>query len=385
MEKKKCIFHVPNYIDTSGKSGSQVRPIKMREALENIGYDVEIISGYGIERKKKIEKIKQRVKAGVKYEFLYSESSTMPTLLTEKKHLPKYPNLDFDFFKFCKKNAIPIGLFYRDVFWKFEQYRNAVPWYYKIVTYPFYKYDLFKYNQLVDILYLPSKEIARYVPECKKIKQKVLLPGASYNQDNVNKRIKYYQKREMSTINIFYVGGVSGIYDILDFVKIVRDYSYVKLTICCKKEMWETERERYKPFLTDRITIVHKSGEELIPYYHEADICACYFDVEKHKYMKIATPIKLFEYISYLTPIISTKGGCAGDFVQQYNIGWSIPYREEAIRELLEYLHNEPNEIILKQKNIFACLEKNTWEDRALQLEKDLRRIKNERTVIKEN
>ncbi len=33
---------------------------------------------------KKIKKIKSNIKEGIKYDFLYSESSTEPTLLTEK-------------------------------------------------------------------------------------------------------------------------------------------------------------------------------------------------------------------------------------------------------------------------------------------------------------
>lgn len=52
--------------------------------------------------KKKIKKIKSNIKEGIKYDFLYSESSTEPTLLTEKNHIPLYPFLDFGFLKYCK-------------------------------------------------------------------------------------------------------------------------------------------------------------------------------------------------------------------------------------------------------------------------------------------
>lgn len=51
--KKRCIFHIPNAIDPEGKSGSQVRPIKIKNALENIGYQVDVMDG-GCRRKKKI-------------------------------------------------------------------------------------------------------------------------------------------------------------------------------------------------------------------------------------------------------------------------------------------------------------------------------------------
>ena len=111
MKEKRCIFHIPNYIDKTSKSGSSVRPQMMIKAFEEIGYHVDYVMGYGKERKSQIEKIKRNIRNGVKYEFLYAENSTTPTLLTEKNHIPKYPFLDFGFFKFCKKYGIKIGLF----------------------------------------------------------------------------------------------------------------------------------------------------------------------------------------------------------------------------------------------------------------------------------
>ena len=57
---KRCIFHVPNHINPDGKSGSQVRPIKMLNAFINRGYEVDVIEGYGKERKEAIKRIKKR-------------------------------------------------------------------------------------------------------------------------------------------------------------------------------------------------------------------------------------------------------------------------------------------------------------------------------------
>ena len=36
MDEKRCIFHIPNYIDPRGQSGSNVRPLKMLNALQKI-------------------------------------------------------------------------------------------------------------------------------------------------------------------------------------------------------------------------------------------------------------------------------------------------------------------------------------------------------------
>ena len=127
---KNMIFHIPMQIDPKMQSGSQVRPHNMIQAFKNIGYNVDVVMGYVKNRKKQIAKIKENINNGVKYDFLYSESSTMPTTLTEKNHLPIAPFLDFDFFKFCKQYGIKIGLFYRDIHWKFEQYKKQTPFFF---------------------------------------------------------------------------------------------------------------------------------------------------------------------------------------------------------------------------------------------------------------
>ena len=175
---KRCIFHIPNYIDLKRKSASNIRPFKMIKAFQDIGYQVDCVMGYGKERKKSIKEIKKNIKNGVKYDFLYSESSTMPTLLTEKNHLPTYPFLDFNFFRFCKKHNIKIGLFYRDIYWKFDLYEKEVKNRLKSKSaILLYKYDLHKYRKLLDVLYVPSKQFIKYLPNKNNVKYKInLLP-----------------------------------------------------------------------------------------------------------------------------------------------------------------------------------------------------------------
>ena len=139
--------------------------------------------------------------------------------------------------------------------------------------------------------------------------------------------------------------------------------------------------------MTDRIKVIHSSGKELAKYYLEADICSCYFDIANHEYMKLATPIKLLEYISYVTPVIATKGSCAGDFVEKYDIGWSIPYNMESLDDLLERLIINKGEILEKQHNVINCLKDNTWEKRVMKVQKDLikEKINNEAAATKQN
>lgn len=368
---RRCIFHIPNKLIEKGKTGSQVRPREMRRALEKIGYEVDVIQGTAKERKKAIKDIKEEILKGAHYDFLYSESSTMPTLLTEKHHIPTYPFLDFGFFKFCRKHDIPIGLFYRDIYWKFDIYTKSVPLYQRIFSIPMYKYDLKMYNRLLDVLYLPSLRMLAYLPECRSLCVKTLPPGAVYSKTiKEDKHNHYLKRRKNDKIRLFYVGGVSGQYDIEMLMKIVCQRKDIEIIVCCKQNEWESEKERYRGYLTDNVKIVHVIGEGLEKYYLWADVCCCYF--EAFEYRKMAVPVKLFEYIGHVTPVIATEGTEAGQMVQQSDIGWTIPYSEEDFARLLDNIASNPEEIFEKHRNMVDCLEQNTWEKRALQVRDDL-------------
>jgi len=131
----------------------------MLQAFRDIGYEVDVISGHAAQRKTAINTIKHKIQTGQIYDFVYSESTTMPTLLTEPHHLPLHPIVDFGFFSFCQKNNIPIGLFYRDVYWVFSEYSRSLPFYKAMLAKLFYLYDLVKYNKLINKIYLPSLDL----------------------------------------------------------------------------------------------------------------------------------------------------------------------------------------------------------------------------------
>ncbi|QEK17154.1 glycosyltransferase [[Clostridium] hylemonae] len=343
----------------------------MMAAFDRIGYDVDVVMGYGKERKASINAIKKKINKGIKYDFLYSESSTMPTLLTEKNHLPLYPFLDFGFFKFCKKHNIKIALFYRDIHWKFGQYKAKVPLYQRMVTIPMYRYDLFQYQKYLDIIYLPTLNMGKYVNGLGNVsKVDTLPPGA--DKRIVDDKSENYNTSD-STINIFYVGGVLGIYNFEKLLKIAKQKSYVRLKLCCRENEWNMAKHKYSDYLTERVDIVHKHGKELEQYYAWADLCSCYF--EPSLYMEMAVPIKLLEYVSFQVPIIATKGTAAGNFVEKYGCGFSIPYDEGKLENVLETIHEDKRLLLNKYKQIKDCINENTWESRAQKVAGDLTSI----------
>ena len=177
---KRCIFHYPHPIADKPGIGSALRPNQMCAAFESLGYQVDKVCGYGAQRKQAIRKIRKNIRAGVKYDFVYSESVNSPTLLTEEDHIPRYPFLDFAFLGFCRKNGIPVGLFYRDMHWKFPVYREHLSRWKQMITLPLFRYDLWMYRKNVDIVYVPSDRLGQLVPH-RRIKP--LPPGGQERPD----------------------------------------------------------------------------------------------------------------------------------------------------------------------------------------------------------
>lgn len=363
---KKMIYHIPYFVDKNRHSGSHIRPFKMLKAFQNIGYDVDIVMGYGESRKNSIKKIKNNIDNGIEYEFCYSESSTMPTLLTEKNHLPKYPFLDFGFFKFLKANNIKIGLFYRDCYWLFEEGTKGISGFKKNISKFFYKYDLRKYERLLDIFYLPTLLMKDYIPMKFNGKYLSLPPGIdSDNQEDILE-----PDYSSNIVKLFYVGGIGPMYNMDILFETVSQMENVRLVVCCRENEWNNEKPRLEKYLNDNIEIIHKSGSEFKEDIESSHIALAYF--EQSEYRKFAMSVKLFEYLSYNKPVLSVTETAVGQFVDQYKIGWNIPYDKNELNEFLTSLVNDKSKIKAKADNIKNALSENTWEARARQVAKDL-------------
>lgn len=359
---KNIIFHCPFPLDYNAKSASGIRPVKMLKAFESLGYNVDLVVGYSDERCLAIKNIKQKIKGGFKYSFIYSESSTMPTALTDSHHLPLNPFLDFNFFKFLKKNNIKIGLFYRDIHWKFDHYGIGLPWYKKQLALFFYYFDLREYNKLVDVFYLPSLQMGKYINYVNPVKFQALPPAHDLT--------KYWDFTPVAdVINLLYVGGIGENYKLHYLFEAMNLIPNINLTICTRKDDWERNKDKYL-FIPENIKIVHQSGDALDELYKESHIALLF--VEPKDYWSFAVPFKLFEYIGRNKPIICCKNTWTGDFVETRNIGWSIDYSVQSFVELLSNLHLHPSNIIYSAKKVGEIKQKESWISRAEQVVQDL-------------
>ncbi len=362
--KKKIIFHIPNYIDEKKTSGSQIRPMKMLNAFINVGYEVDTVMGYGQERKKSIKLIKYKIKQGVKYDFAYSESSTMPTLLTEKHHFPTKPFLDFGFFQFLKNHQIGIGLFYRDIHWRFKQYEK-VSFHKRAISILFYHYDICQYNHLLNILFLPSSNMAKSIPNLE-LQQKIysLPPGCQIKSSpDSNDKKQLTRKFINRKFKLLYVGGIlPPLYDLRPMIQMIKNTHSASLTLVCRQQEWLQFKNDYKINELNNIDIIHACGHELDPIYAAADIFVIVW--RYNPYLDFAMPVKLFEALGYGLPIITSAGSAVARFVKENDVGWIVSNSDE-LSQLISYLQNNLDELMARKKRVKQIRHKHTWSARA--------------------
>ncbi|GAA5229536.1 glycosyltransferase [Arthrobacter cryoconiti] len=357
----RMIYHVPYPLTPHAKTGSGLRPMRMLEAFRDIGYDVELVSGESRERRVLIKALKKRIAAGESFDFLYSESHTMPTALTDADHLPRHPFMDVAFLRFARRNGIKVGLFYRDVYWRFPEYKERLNPVVHTATRALYHLDLVAYKAAVDTLYMPSLGMGKFVPHVPVSRHKALPPGGD---------IVDAPSTEREGVHLLYVGGLGGYYSMHGCVQAVAASKNAWLTICTREDEWERNAHEYRSLMNDRIQVVHKNGTELVPYYEQADICMLF--IEPSIYRSFAAPIKFAEYIGFGKPVIVNTGTNVAQFVGAHDNGWAVPFKPAGLTALLDDLAGHREKIAAITNKVLQLREDNTWTTRARQVASDL-------------
>lgn len=366
---KRCIVYCPYEILEQGDGARMLRPRKMIQAFRDIGYDVFVIHGYSKSRRKLIAECKKMVLNGTKFEFMYIENSTEPTLLTDPHHLPTHPFLDYGFYQFAKRHGIPMGLFYSDIFWKFDTYGRELPKWKRFFALKCYELDLKMLPKYLKKFYLPDKMMNTYlkVPYLAE-RSEELPPGCE--QTEVKNREPGPVDFSERPLQLFYVGGLGGVYQIGELISAVAGEPDVVLTVCCRKAEWDKESATLSKLLANNISIIHKKGKELEPYFAEADLCSLMF--LPGSYMSFAKPFKAYEYLANEIPVLSSKGTAIGEFVERSNIGWNINYSAEEIRKVVCAIKEDPGLLQEKRDNCKTVKQSQLWTVRARQVEEGL-------------
>ena len=358
---KHIILHHPLPINPEGTSGSSVRPYKMLTAFERVGYTVELVAGYASDRLKAIRRIERDIQRGRQFLFCYAESATTPSILTEKHHIPLHPTLDFRFFAKIREKGIPLGLYYRDVYWRFPYTQQNLARWKSLILNIAYRYEWKKYEQLADHLFVQSHPMIAMLPSPWPSNRISILPPGCVIQPWEES----LSERNSDCLNLFYVGGVlPPLYDMRPIVNICRNVKDIHLTLCCRPEEWKIVRSLYEPF-GKNVSVVHAYGSDLLPHYQRADAFIMYRPPDP--YLDFVAPVKLFEAIGHGLPIITNANTETARIIEQEDIGWSASNIEE-LNTLLRHLMQNRDAINRKRAHLRQVREHHTWEARTRQV-----------------
>lgn len=354
----KAIFHYPGRFHEIKDSGEKLRPPRMYEALREICDEVVLINGTPDERKNKISAIIPRLD---KFSFLYSENSTLPLRFCAEPPRPLIPSPDYRLFNAVAKKNVPIGVFYRDIFWRYGPFIKQVGLLKYLLGLPFYRRELKTYSKLANKIFIPSERMKHLFPKWVPAEKIEILPPGGAAADP-KPSVKYESNHQLQ---LLYVGSITPPkYDLSPLRQALTEIpdGQIKLDIVTRQEEWKQHGGKYDFPSTVEF---HAGGEDTENLYRQADAALLFFN-DDDEYMRMAMPVKLFEAISHGLPIICHGDTAAGAFVRDNNIGWMAPKGEGG--GFLRHLSLHPAEIAEKAANIIKIRDQHTWSARAAQI-----------------
>lgn len=335
------------------ESGSSVRCNQMLNSFKKMDIELKVISGRTDEIKKRQQNAKMLLR-WLKYnrpDFCYIEPPSGPFFCKE----------DLKVLKKLQKLKIPTSLFYRDAYWMFPDlfftsktiYEKAK----QLIIKKMQQRDLKIFQNCCQHIFFPSTEMAVLFP-FKSFSS--LPPGCELYE--CNESLYYITK------NIIYIGGANehyGTYLLLDAVKKLNEQNKnVNLIYICPESNWARLPNIYKAYEREEwLRVEHIYGiENLIKAYQQADIAI--IPRIKNEYLDFAMPIKLFEYLSFLKPIISTNCLSTANFIKKNNIGIVCEDNIESLSDSIWKLLNDPVLYAELKSNCIKVRKVNTWNNR---------------------
>ena len=337
-------------------SGSSVRPFRMYNALVNLGHEVKLLEGQQNRRKERQAKVKEILD--------WLDNNKPDICYVEPPSGPFFNQIDLSLLKKVHKMGVPIGLFYRDFYWKFSKWAwKGTPLWKQTILKMMHRRDLVAFRKYCDVVYFPSQECIKILESVNFRRVGVLPPGCNEPRGEV----------KLGAREIFYAGGVreaDGIDDLLIALDRINKSGFrVKFNLITKKE--ELVHLKNSELLkSDWIEVIEASGEALEPIYAGCDLGV--LPKKRHFYMDMAISVKVLECMSHGLPMISTDCPAMARFIQQNESGLICKEGADSIENaILEYYTNDELYHALLE-NVKKAALNNTWEKRVEQVISDL-------------
>ena len=349
-------------MDAPAKTGSAVRPKKMLAAFEALGADVTLLSGKNNNRplrKAQARRFMAEIQQG-SYDCCYIEPPSGPM----------FCNDDVKLIKKIHEADIPMGLFYRDAYWKYPEYyltkdsRLSDKLKHRVIR-VMQQRQWRVFADCCKVVYFPSQMMADGFA-CDNAD---ILPPGSFDPHVESGDLQ-------QPLRFIFVGGAAknhGTFLTLDaFEQVNGNGVKCTLTYVCPKDQWEglglTARAQEDAAW---LKVAHASGDdELAKHYAQADVAI--LAAPRTPYRDFAVPIKVFEYLSYLKPMLVTNCTETARIVSDNGIGWVVEDDCGAIAEKIAWLADNPEEIKVIKGAMQVARDNNLWEKRAEKVLLDL-------------
>ncbi len=361
-ERLKVLFITFIDFDSPGESGSAVRPKRMYDAFRKSNCEVMLISGITNNRTKR--------KIAVAKAYKYLKKNRPDICYIEPPTGPLFFLCDRNLIRKLHWMKIPIGFFYRDLYWKFKgkDFVNIDWGLYsvlkRIVIRAMQYRDLFLLKRCVTKIYFPTKSVNKYM----KLREYGVLPPGCIERDIV--KIKH------DGIQAIYVGGATERYGmglLLESWYNKKMTNDVRLNIVCPKQQWKDWVQKHPNCnnLPDNIKVYHLcDGEKLQELYAKADFAV--IPILKTNYNDMALPIKLYEYISYMLPIVATNCTESAQFIEKNGIGIIVEDNVDSLVMGINKIISDQDGYNLLLENCAKTKAENTWEERVKKVVHDL-------------
>lgn len=320
MTTPKMLYHAPYELGAL-TSGSRVRPYYMLQAFKQLGYDVTIISGDVTRRKTLVQALDADTLS--RFDFCYSEPSTYPV----------HPVWDYCFYWKLHRAGVPLGIFYRDAYWKLVPEWGEKSRVKEAIVYARHMADLQLFGHIAEAVFFPTQMLADKISVGTG--KAVLLPGGRLLSETVTRR-----PHLTPPYTVVYVGTMNTRYGsslLLETLELLNEWRPVILEAVCHRADVESQpdlfaRYRDAPWLK----LHHVHGDALEAIYNRGHVAI--IPILRNPYNDLAMPVKLFEYMSYGLPMVVTNCTEMERFVSRTGIGLVADDTPEALAAQVQRL-----------------------------------------------
>lgn len=347
------------YVNMSGAaSGSGVRPQKMYRAFLDEGHEVKLLAGNQNRsdwprRREAIREIMRWLDTHTP-DLCYIESPVYPILLTE----------DCRLIRRLHHMGVPTGYFYRDFYWKFPElypHRRSLTGRLKDCWMDCLQRRTDSVLRCADIVYFPSEECKAYFSYAD---MRTLPPAGEIR----------HPERCPEKNTCIYVGGISADYGgemmLQAFRRLNGEGKKYSLLLVCRENEWNAIRGEWdgEPWLE----VHHTSGDGLLPLYARAE--AALLPIQKNPYTDLSVNVKIYEYMSFGLPVVSTNVEAVAKIVRENRMGVAAPSdTAEDFAAAVETVLADKKLAEYGENGLSSMCDRNLWIHRVRQLTDELR------------